>query len=326
MSTQSLVCEPSKREKVRPLRRVRSFVASKHGTDDESPRSGADVVEGIAGHQRQRPRGRRVQDRNVVRINHPRVLDAIDVLPLQRVELDHVTRSDALQKPSRCPAMPEFPSVPGRAVSSMWPTARSSARSSVPGNTGTSSRSFGIRSTASGAGDGSLTAFRQALTRSGDQRDWSDAPARCSTTRSARSARDRGASRSQPGCGTPPTLPGRQARMSSSFSRLSGEAGIVMFPWAKEPEAQSTLQTTCRARSKGSECHIHLAISLPAAGLPAIRWGSGPRRNGGRPKYRGLVKPQSSLAPRHTAMTATTEGGPQSRRTRTRRSITFERL
>ena len=40
------------------------------------------------------------------------------------------------KKPSRCPAMPEFPSAPGAAVSSMWPTARSSVRSSVPGRIG----------------------------------------------------------------------------------------------------------------------------------------------------------------------------------------------
>ena len=42
------------------------------------------------------------------------------------------------KNPSRCPAIPELPSVPGRAVSSIWPTARLSTKSSVPGKTGTS--------------------------------------------------------------------------------------------------------------------------------------------------------------------------------------------
>ena len=98
------------------------FVADTHGTNDEPAGSGAHVVEGVAGDQRQHPGGRRIQHRDVLRVDHPRPLDAIGLLSIERVEFDGVAPDNVLQsrkKPSLCPAMPEFPSVPGGAVSSM---------------------------------------------------------------------------------------------------------------------------------------------------------------------------------------------------------------
>src|SRR6185436_8183684 len=53
-----------------------------HGADDEAPRGRTDVVEGIAGDQRQCARGRRVEHRDVVGANDPGSLDAIEYLYL----------------------------------------------------------------------------------------------------------------------------------------------------------------------------------------------------------------------------------------------------
>ena len=103
-------------------RRGRRSVAGAHCTDDESPGRGADEVEGITSDQRERACRRRVQHRDVVRVDHPRSLDAIDVLPLQRVELDHVARDDVLQSPEETVPVPGDARVsvgPRRAVPSM---------------------------------------------------------------------------------------------------------------------------------------------------------------------------------------------------------------
>ena len=75
------------------------------GADDEPLRGGADEVEGIAGDQCQRARGRRVEHRDVFRIDDPGSLDAKDVLSLNRVDLDHVARSDVLQSPEEAVAV-----------------------------------------------------------------------------------------------------------------------------------------------------------------------------------------------------------------------------
>ena len=134
------------------------------------------------------------------------------------------------KKPSRWPAMPEFPSVPGGAVPSMWPTARSSVRSSVPGSTGTSSRIFGIRSTASGAGAGSPSALRHALTRRGDHERLvrraglqGHEPERVEAVQIVPRRRWR----RQPG--TRPTTPGRPGRRPTWRTRRT--TGGVVWSW-----------------------------------------------------------------------------------------------
>src|SRR5213595_3506842 len=72
-------------------------IASEKGADDEALGRGADIVEGIAGHERQRPRAGRIQDGDVRRVDHPRALHAIDLLSVERFELDLVARNDVLE-------------------------------------------------------------------------------------------------------------------------------------------------------------------------------------------------------------------------------------
>src|SRR3954447_7481903 len=72
-------------------------IASEKGADDEALWRGADVIEGIAGHERQRPRAGRIQDGDVRRVDHPRALHAIDLLSVERFELDLVARNDVLE-------------------------------------------------------------------------------------------------------------------------------------------------------------------------------------------------------------------------------------
>ena len=85
-----------------------------HGTDDEPLGGGADKVERIARDQRQRPRRRRVQHRDILRFDHPRSLDAIDALLLERVDLDRVTWDDVLQSAEEAVPVPGDARVPVR--------------------------------------------------------------------------------------------------------------------------------------------------------------------------------------------------------------------
>src|ERR1700720_4006354 len=66
-------------------------VGDTHGTDDEPTGGRADEVKRITRDQCQRPCGRRVEHRDVFRVDHPGSLDAIDVPPLDPVHLNHVT-------------------------------------------------------------------------------------------------------------------------------------------------------------------------------------------------------------------------------------------
>ena len=216
-----------------------------HGANDEPLGGGADVIEGITGDQGHRPCGRRVQHRDVLRIDHPRPLDAIDVAPLERVELDRVARDDVLQ------AAEEAVAVPGDArvsFGSRTPCLRCDRRRDracdrrCRAAPATSSRIFGIRSTASGAGAGTLSALRQALTRSGDQRDWSGKPAvrallrlaeNCCSARRVRCQRRSGTHpRRQAGQAKCPDVPSPSwsSRLRSIF--INGEPCQARLPFA----------------------------------------------------------------------------------------------
>src|SRR5688572_12499932 len=70
-----------------------------YGTDDKPLGGRAVEIERVARYQRQRPYGRGVQHRDVLRVDDPRSLDAIDVRPLECVELDPVARGNVLQSP-----------------------------------------------------------------------------------------------------------------------------------------------------------------------------------------------------------------------------------
>src|SRR3982074_2424013 len=95
-------------------RRGHRPVGDTHGTDDEPTGGGADEVKGIARDQCQRPCGRRVEHRDVFRADHPGSLDAIDVLPLYRVDLKHVTGRGILQSPEEAVAVTRDAQVPVR--------------------------------------------------------------------------------------------------------------------------------------------------------------------------------------------------------------------
>ncbi len=68
-----------------------------HGADDEALRGRTDVIEGIAGDQRQGARRRRVEHRDGFRINDPGSLDAIGLLSVGGLEFDHIALGDVFQ-------------------------------------------------------------------------------------------------------------------------------------------------------------------------------------------------------------------------------------
>src|SRR4030095_1784488 len=91
------------------------FVADTHGTNDEPAGSGAHEVEGVAGDQRQYPCGRRIQYRDVLRVDHPRPLDAICLLSIERVEFEGVAPDNVFQSPEEAIPVPGDARVPVRA-------------------------------------------------------------------------------------------------------------------------------------------------------------------------------------------------------------------
>src|SRR6476660_3381035 len=83
--------------------------AGRHSSDDEPPRRRADEVERIAGDQRQRSRGRGIEHGDILRVDNPRSFDTVHFGPVERFQLDGITRSDVFQDAK------ETVTVPGNA-------------------------------------------------------------------------------------------------------------------------------------------------------------------------------------------------------------------
>ena len=77
-----------------------------YGADDVALRRWADIIERIAGDQRERPSRRWIEHRYVLRVDDPGPFDAIDFLPSKRFELDGIFGPDVLQASKEPVAVP----------------------------------------------------------------------------------------------------------------------------------------------------------------------------------------------------------------------------
>ena len=152
----------------------------------------------------------------------------------------------------------------------------------MPGSTGTSSRIFGIRSTASGAGPGSRDTLSQALTRTGDHGDRSGVAGCAASTWSAskrsKSWRVRVA--------IPISDETQTASPARPTTQLTPSASVRSQRRAVDTADQSQRHLSCRSRT-GRTAGISLSNFTDAIGAMTMRCRSASNMLEGVPKCPG---------------------------------------